>query len=106
NDLFRLGMASTIPAACQLIHHRHILVNGRIVNIRSYHCKSRDIISAKDEQKSITLIQNSLHSFPHAEVPNHLTLNPFKYKGLVEPLRHPSKESKIPLFFDMYVSKT
>nr|YP_009990161.1 ribosomal protein S4 [Callicarpa formosana]QNN01776.1 ribosomal protein S4 [Callicarpa formosana] len=83
NILFRLGMASTIPAARQLVNHRHILVNGRIVDIPSYRCKPRDIITAKDEQKSRTLIQNSLNSSPQAEVPNHLTLHPFQYKGLV-----------------------
>nr|AVM82720.1 ribosomal protein S4 [Podranea ricasoliana] len=83
NILFRLGMASTIPAARQLVNHRHILVNGRIVDIPSYRCKPRDIIMAKDEQKSRTLIQNSLNSSPHEEVPNHLTLQPFQYKGLV-----------------------
>nr|WBU11217.1 ribosomal protein S4 [Thymus mastichina]WBU11826.1 ribosomal protein S4 [Thymus vulgaris] len=83
NILFRLGMASTIPAARQLVNHRHILVNGRIVDIPSYRCKPRDIIMAKDEQKSRTLIQNSLDSSPQAEVPNHLTLHPVQYKGLV-----------------------
>nr|YP_010935742.1 ribosomal protein S4 [Vandellia elata]WKW54194.1 ribosomal protein S4 [Vandellia elata] len=83
NIIFRLGMASTIPAARQLVNHRHILVNGRIVDIPSYRCKPRDIITAKDEQKSITLIQNSLNSSTHEEVPNHLTLHPFQYKGLV-----------------------
>nr|YP_010287252.1 ribosomal protein S4 [Salvia trijuga]UKT61539.1 ribosomal protein S4 [Salvia trijuga] len=83
NILFRLGMASTIPAARQLVNHRHILVNGRIVDIPSYRCKPRDIIMAKDEQKSRTLVQNSLNSSPQAEVPNHLTLHPVQYKGLV-----------------------
>nr|UGS82601.1 ribosomal protein S4 [Salvia iodantha] len=83
NILFRLGMASTIPAARQLVNHRHILVNGRIVDIPSYRCKPRDIIIAKDEEKSRTLIQNSLNSSPQAEVPNHLTLHPVQYKGLV-----------------------
>nr|QVL26913.1 ribosomal protein S4 [Sphenodesme mollis] len=83
NILFRLGMASTIPAARQLVNHRHILVNGRIVDIPSYRCRARDIITAKDEQKSRTLIQNSLNLSPQAEVPNHLTLHPFQYKGLV-----------------------
>nr|YP_010176640.1 ribosomal protein S4 [Duranta erecta]QSQ72398.1 ribosomal protein S4 [Duranta erecta] len=83
NILFRLGMASTIPAARQLVNHRHILVNGRIVDIPSYRCKPRDIITAKDEQKSRTLIQNSLNSSPHKGVPNHLTLHPFQYKGLI-----------------------
>nr|YP_010888409.1 ribosomal protein S4 [Pedicularis plicata]WJJ68185.1 ribosomal protein S4 [Pedicularis plicata] len=83
NILFRLSMASTIPAARQLVNHRHVLVNGRVVDIPSYRCKSRDIITAKDEQQSRTLIQNSLNSSPHAEVPNHLTLHPFQHKGLV-----------------------
>nr|WOC91799.1 ribosomal protein S4 [Utricularia nephrophylla] len=83
NILFRLGMASTIPAARQLVNHRHILVNGRIVDIPSYRCKPQDIITAKDEQKSRTLIPNSLNSSPQEEVPSHLTLRPFEYKGLV-----------------------
>nr|YP_010544631.1 ribosomal protein S4 [Littorella uniflora]QWL15617.1 ribosomal protein S4 [Littorella uniflora]UYG22634.1 ribosomal protein S4 [Littorella uniflora] len=83
NILFRLGMASTIPAARQLVNHRHILVNGRMVDIPSYRCKPRDLITAKDEQKSRTLIQNSLNSSPHEEVPNFLTLQPSEYKGLV-----------------------
>nr|YP_010392385.1 ribosomal protein S4 [Codonopsis javanica]UPX07994.1 ribosomal protein S4 [Codonopsis javanica] len=83
NILFRLGMAPTIPGARQLVNHRHILVNGRIVDIPSYRCKPRDIITAKDEQKSKALIQNSLNSSPHKEVPSHLTLDPVQYKGLV-----------------------
>nr|YP_009758417.1 ribosomal protein S4 [Salacia amplifolia]YP_010458673.1 ribosomal protein S4 [Salacia obovatilimba]QIN90223.1 ribosomal protein S4 [Salacia amplifolia]UUA70215.1 ribosomal protein S4 [Salacia obovatilimba] len=83
NILFRLGMASTVPQARQLVNHRHILVNGRIVDIPSYRCKPRDIITAKDEQKSRTLIQNYLDSFPHEEVPKHLILHPIQYKGLV-----------------------
>nr|QHE64535.1 ribosomal protein S4 [Coffea macrocarpa] len=83
NILFRLGMASTIPAARQLVNHRHILVNGRIVDIPSYRCKPRDIITGKDEQKYRALIQKSLDSSPQEELPSHLTLHPFQYKGLV-----------------------
>nr|YP_010006379.1 ribosomal protein S4 [Dilkea retusa]QNR05054.1 ribosomal protein S4 [Dilkea retusa] len=83
NILFRLGMASTIPQARQLVNHRHILVNGRIVDIPSYRCKPRDLITVKDEQKSKDMIQNSLDSFPQEKLPKHLTLHPFQYKGLV-----------------------
>nr|YP_010313925.1 ribosomal protein S4 [Pterisanthes heterantha]YP_010315071.1 ribosomal protein S4 [Ampelocissus ascendiflora]UNA63490.1 ribosomal protein S4 [Pterisanthes heterantha]UNA64636.1 ribosomal protein S4 [Ampelocissus ascendiflora] len=83
NILFRLGMASTIPVARQLVNHRHILVNGRIVDIPSYRCKSQDIITAGDEQKSRALIQNFLDSASHEELPKHLTLPPFQFKGLV-----------------------
>ena len=74
---------STIPQARQLVNHRHILVNGSIVDIPSYRCKPRDIITAKDEKKSRTLIQNYLDSSPPQELPKHLTLQPLQYKGLV-----------------------
>nr|YP_010967945.1 ribosomal protein S4 [Tacinga saxatilis]WNM94321.1 ribosomal protein S4 [Tacinga saxatilis]WRH31502.1 ribosomal protein S4 [Brasiliopuntia brasiliensis] len=83
NILFRLGMAPTIPAARQLVNHRHILVNGRIVDIPSYRCKPQDTIMARDEQESRTLIKNYLDSSPRKELPKHLTLHPFPYKGLV-----------------------
>nr|WGV42399.1 ribosomal protein S4 [Epimedium leptorrhizum] len=89
NILFRLGMASTIPGARQLVNHRHILVNGRIVDIPSYRCKPRDIITTRDEQKSRALIQNSLDSSPHRNRkwklprPKHLILDSSQYKGVV-----------------------
>nr|AYP34941.1 ribosomal protein S4 [Strelitzia caudata] len=83
NILFRLGMASTIPGARQLVNHRHILVNGRIVDIPSYRCKPRDIITTKDKQRSKALIQNYIALSPHEELPKHLTFDPFQYKGIV-----------------------
>nr|QFQ43518.1 ribosomal protein S4 [Medinilla assamica] len=83
NILFRLGMASTIPQARQLVNHRHILVNDHIVDIPSYRCKTHDIITSSHAQKSRDMIQRYLDSSPHEEVPKHLTLHPFQYKGLV-----------------------
>ncbi|YP_009942931.1 ribosomal protein S4 (chloroplast) [Tasmannia lanceolata] len=83
NILFRLGMASTIPGARQLVNHRHILVNGRIVDIPSYRCKPQDIITMRDEQRSRALIQNYMDSSPHEELAKHLSLYSSQYKGLV-----------------------
>nr|YP_009145263.1 30S ribosomal protein S4 [Trillium decumbens]AKK32141.1 30S ribosomal protein S4 [Trillium decumbens] len=83
NILFRLGMASTIPGARQLVNHRHILVNGRVVDIPSYRCKPRDIITTKDKQKSKALIQNHIASSSHEKLPKHLTIDSIQYKGLV-----------------------
>uniref|UniRef100_A0AAU7E4M6 Small ribosomal subunit protein uS4c n=1 Tax=Hypericum petiolulatum TaxID=1137009 RepID=A0AAU7E4M6_9ROSI len=92
NILFRLGMASTIPQARQLVNHRHIFVNGHIVNIPSFRCKPGDIITVRDEQKSRSMVQNylnasSLKSSSQKEkekaLPNHLTLRRFEYTGLV-----------------------
>uniref|UniRef100_UPI0030FE0D38 ribosomal protein S4 n=1 Tax=Dactylicapnos lichiangensis TaxID=54434 RepID=UPI0030FE0D38 len=83
NIIFRLGMASTIPGARQLVNHRHILVNGCLVDIPSYRCKPRDIITTKDEQKTRALIKNSLDSSSQNKLPEHLTLHSSQYKGLV-----------------------
>ena len=82
NILFRLGMASTIPGARQLVNHRHILVNGRIVDIPSYRCKPRDLITTRDE-RSRALIQNYLDSSSHEDLAKHLTFHSSQYKGLV-----------------------
>lgn len=86
NILFRLGMASTIPGARQLVNHRHILVNGRIVDIPSYRCKPRDIITTRDKQRSRALIQNHIDSSPrkNKKWANHLTFHSSQYKGLVK----------------------
>uniref|UniRef100_A0AAU7AM96 Small ribosomal subunit protein uS4c n=1 Tax=Carex laticeps TaxID=418169 RepID=A0AAU7AM96_9POAL len=51
NIVFRLNIASTIPGARQLVNHRHILVNGHIVDIPSYRCKPRDIITTKNHKR-------------------------------------------------------
>nr|YP_010472916.1 ribosomal protein S4 [Eriocaulon fistulosum]UVH66364.1 ribosomal protein S4 [Eriocaulon fistulosum] len=85
NILFRLGMASTIPGARQLVNHRHILVNGRVVDIPSYRCKPRDIITTKDNPKSKSLIQKDTVSSAHDKLPKHLnlTIDSLQYKGLI-----------------------
>nr|YP_009164197.1 ribosomal protein S4 [Viscum minimum]AHZ58141.1 ribosomal protein S4 [Viscum minimum] len=83
NILFRLGMTSTISGARQLINHRHILVNERIVDIPSYRCKPQEMIMARNQKKSKVLIQKNVDSSSHEELPKHLTLNPFQYKGFV-----------------------
>ncbi|KAL2900594.1 30S ribosomal protein S4 chloroplastic [Bienertia sinuspersici] len=70
NIIFRLLMALTIPGAHQLVRHRQILVNSRIVDIPSYHCKPQDTIMSRDEQKSNALIQNSLDSSLREDYPN------------------------------------
>nr|YP_009092685.1 ribosomal protein S4 [Eustrephus latifolius]AIR12521.1 ribosomal protein S4 [Eustrephus latifolius] len=84
NILFRLGMASTIPGARQLVNHRHILVSGRIVDIPSYRCKPGDIITTKDKQGSKVLIQNYIASSRRKKLPSHLTIDSSQYEGLVK----------------------
>nr|AYQ95056.1 ribosomal protein S4 [Palmellopsis texensis] len=63
NIVFRLNMATTIPAARQLINHGHICVNNKKVNIPSYMCKPKDIISVAMKQKSLKLVNKNLQDY-------------------------------------------
>jgi len=62
NTVFRLGIAPTRSAARQLVSHKHIVVNGDVVNIPSYTLKPGDIISVRERSKSLETIEVSLLS--------------------------------------------
>nr|BAW81971.1 ribosomal protein S4 [Chenia leptophylla] len=83
NVIFRLGMAPTIPGARQLVNHRHILVNNRIVNIPSYRCKPQDFITINDRKKSQVMITKNVDFSQKSKIPNHLTFNSLEKKGLI-----------------------
>ena len=99
--VYRLGFASTIPAARQIINHGHVLVNNRLVDIASFVCKKGDLISVRDkatsrkliednfqvQQQKRTLIQrrmkrvNLTKSRFHSLLPSHLTVDSEKLVG-------------------------
>ena len=60
NTVFRLGIAPTRRAARQLVLHKHILVNGKVVNISSYSLKPGDIVGVRENSKSLEVISDSL----------------------------------------------
>jgi len=60
NVVYRMGLAPSRSGARQLISHRHITVNGEIVNIPSYQLKAGDVIAVREKSKSLDSIQNSL----------------------------------------------
>jgi small subunit ribosomal protein S4 len=60
NVVYRMGLAPSRSGARQLISHRHITVNGEIVNIPSYQLKAGDVIAVREKSKSLESIQNSL----------------------------------------------
>lgn len=62
NVVFRLGIAPTRRAARQLVGHKHILVNGEILNIPSYQVKESDVIGVREKSKSLEAITDSLSS--------------------------------------------
>jgi small subunit ribosomal protein S4 len=60
NVIFRLGVAPTRSGARQLVSHRHITVNSKVVNIPSYTLRSGDIIGVREKSKSLEAITDSL----------------------------------------------
>ncbi|GCC53548.1 30S ribosomal protein S4 [Chryseotalea sanaruensis] len=60
NTVYRLGIAPTRRAARQLVIHKHVTVNGEIVNIPSFSLKSGDEIGVRERSKSLETISNSL----------------------------------------------
>ncbi|MFT4683732.1 MAG: small subunit ribosomal protein S4 [Flavobacteriales bacterium] len=60
NVVYRMGIAPTRNGARQLVSHRHITVNGGIVNVASYSLKAGDVIAVREKSKSLEAIENSL----------------------------------------------
>ena len=69
NVVFRLGIAPTRAAARQLVLHRHITVNGAVVNIPSYQVKPGDIVGVREKAKSLEVIADALAGFNHSKYP-------------------------------------
>ena len=60
NVVFRMGLSNSRRGARQLVSHRHITVNGNIVNIPSYSLKPGDIVAVREKSKSVESIVNSI----------------------------------------------
>lgn len=69
NVVFRLGIAPTRVSARQLVSHRHITVNGMVINIPSYQLKPGDIIGVREKSKSLEVITNSVSSRGYSKLP-------------------------------------
>ena len=69
NVVFRLGIAPTRAAARQLVNHRHITVDGKVVNIPSFSVKPGQIVAVREKSKSLEVIEAALAGFNHTKYP-------------------------------------
>ena len=60
NTVYRLGIAPSRPAARQLVSHKHVTVNGQVVNIPSFQLKPGDVVGIKEKDKSNTSITSAI----------------------------------------------
>lgn len=79
NVVYRMGVSPSRRGARQLVSHRHITVNGEIVNIPSYQLKAGDVVGVREKSKSLTAIQSSLES--SSNVYEWITWNSEKKEG-------------------------
>lgn len=88
NTVFRMGIAPTRRAARQFVGHKHITVNGEVLNIPSYSVKVGDVIGVREKSKSLEAIANSLASNSNSF--DWLEWNPSQMEGKVVAV--PSRE--------------
>ncbi len=69
NVVYRLGMAPTRAAARQIVNHRHITVDGKVVNIPSFQVKAGMVVAVREKDKSMEVIVNALNGFNHSKYP-------------------------------------
>ena len=79
NVVFRMGIAPTRNAARQLVSHRHITVNGKVVNISSFTLNPGDSVEVREKSKSLQAITASLES--NSSIYEWITWNNETFKG-------------------------
>ena len=79
NVVYRMGISNSRSGARQLVSHRHITVNGSLVNIPSYSLKSGDVVGVREKSKSLQTIQDALDASSH--VYEWITWNTEKKEG-------------------------
>lgn len=72
--IFRSNFVPTVFAARQFVNHKHILVNGNVVNIPSYRLKVGDIVEIKEKSRNLTLVLESLQN-ADTEIPSYLSVD-------------------------------
>ena len=91
NVVFRMGFARTRKEARQIVDHKHVLVNGKQVNIPSYLIKAGDTIEIKEKCKSSQRYKDILEVTGGRLVPEWLEADQENLKGIVKEL--PSREA-------------
>ena len=84
NVLFRMGIGRTRKESRQIVDHRHVLVNGKCVNIPSYQVKAGDVIEIKEKFKSAQRYKDILEVTGGRMVPAWLEVDIENLKGTVK----------------------
>ena len=97
NVLFRLGLASSRSQGRQLVRHRHIEVNGQLVDVPSYEVRPGDVIRIREKSRKLNIIHESMRRVKEAQQLPWLQLDKAKMEGSL--LEEPSR-ADIPVTFN------
>ncbi|MDP8208235.1 MAG: 30S ribosomal protein S4 [Candidatus Electryonea clarkiae] len=81
NVIYRIGFASSLRAARQLVRHRHFLVNGKLVDIPSFIVTPGDIVQVKDKSRKLKVIHDSLRRVKEGRQISYLELDKARLMG-------------------------
>ena len=90
NVIFRMGLARTRREARQIVDHKHVLVNGKCVNIPSYLVKAGDVIEIKEKVKGFQRYKDIVEVTGGRVVPEWIEYDPEAMKGTIKQL--PTRE--------------
>jgi small subunit ribosomal protein S4 len=90
NTVFRLGIAPTRRAARQLVSHRHIVVNGVLTNVPSYHLRPGDVVEVRGQSKELDLIREQIGKKTDVKKFGWLEFNSERMRGTF--LAYPDRE--------------
>ncbi len=86
NAVFRCGFASSRTQARQLVRHKHILINGKKVNIPSALISADDVITLKEKSRANAMINESLEAVARRGLPSWIELDKDNYKATIKAL--------------------
>ncbi len=90
NIVFRMGFARTRKEARQVVGHKHVLVNGKCINIPSYLCKAGDVISLSDKAKELQRYKDVIEVTGGRIIPEWIDVDQEAFKGTIKNL--PTRE--------------
>jgi ribosomal protein S4 len=94
NVVYRMGFASTRAEARQLVSHKAVSVNDKLVNIASYQCKAGDVVSLREKAKKQTRIQAALTIAAQVGFPDWVEVDDKKFSGILKSV--PDRQEILP----------
>jgi small subunit ribosomal protein S4 len=91
NVVYRMGFASSRTQARQLIRHNHFSINGKKVNIPSYHVSPGDVIEVKENKRQLPIIVEAMETIVRRGLPNWVEVEKENFRGTAKSV--PSREN-------------